>query len=222
MLPALPVSTRRSRCLASSSSFCTKLLPTGSNAAQPRLSADHVESTAPRRPPLSHHSAAAHARQLRAAADHYVGPLSAPSPAPTWHRADPPPHPFPSPPGAPSAFKSRRLPTSLPFFSIFFSICSVRHCLLAPPPSLSAPSLVTSPPHHRETEPPPALTFRPLGEPGPPCIVACKWCAPHLLPFPPVLQDPATSTTRNQSTSTTLGHRRTASTTPPHVEPLLG
>jgi hypothetical protein len=66
-----------------------------------------------------------------------AGPLSAPSPAPTRHRPDPPP--FPSSPHALSAFKSRRPPTSLPFFFIFFSIRSARRCLPAPPPSLSAP-----------------------------------------------------------------------------------
>jgi hypothetical protein len=109
------------------------------------------------------------------------------------HRADPPP--FPSPHRAPSAFKSRRPPTSLPFFPFFFFVRSACRCLPAPPPSLSAPSLVASPPRHWETKPPPASTFRPLSESGPPCIVAHKWHAPHLLPSPPVLQDPAISAT---------------------------
>jgi hypothetical protein len=154
------------------------------------------------------------------AVDRCVGPLSAPSLAPTRHRADPPP-PFPSPPRALSAFKSRRPPTSLPS-SIFFSIRFTRCYLPAPPLSQLVPSPVASPPRHRETEPLPASTFRPLGESGPPCVVAHKWRAPHLLPSPPVLQDPATGAARDRSTSATVGHHHAASTPPPHVEPLLG
>jgi hypothetical protein len=115
-------------------------------------------------------------------------PHSSP-PAPRGTELTPPP-PFPLLPRTPSAFKSRRPPTSLPFFSIFFPICSAHHCLPAPPPSLSALSPVASLPHQRESEPSSASTFRPLGEPGPPCVMARKWCAPHLLPSPPVLRTP--------------------------------
>jgi hypothetical protein len=138
---------------------------------------------------------------------------------PPSDRADPPPS-FPSLPHALSAFKSHRPPTSLPF-SIFFSVHSARCCLPAPPPGLSTPSPVASPPHHRETEPPPTSTFRPFGELGPPCAVARKWRAPHLLPSPPALQDPITNAARHRSASTTVGHRCVASALPRHVEPLL-
>jgi hypothetical protein len=200
VLPAPPVNARRCHCL---SAFHTQLLPTRPQRHRPRP------------------TAGGHCRPLRAA-DRCTGPLSTPSPAPTRHRADPPPPPFPSPLCAPSTFKSRRPLTLLPSFSIFFSIRFARRYLPAPPPSMSASYPVASPPHHRETEPPPASTFHPLGESGPPCVVARKWHAPHLLPSPPVLQDPATVIARDRSASTTVGHRRATSTPPPHVEPLLG
>jgi hypothetical protein len=123
-----------------------------------------------------------HCRPLHAI-DRCIGPLSAPSPAPTRHQADPPP--FPSPTRASSAFKSRWPPTSLHFSLFFFSARSARRRLPAHPLSLSASFPVASPPHHRETEPPPASTFHPppLSEPGPLCVVACMWHAPHLLPL---------------------------------------
>jgi hypothetical protein len=87
---------------------------------------------------------------------------------------EPTPPPFPSPPRAPSTFKSHRSQTSLPFFSIFFSIHSARRCLPDPPPSLSASFPVASLPHHWETEPPPASTFRP---PSVSWVLHASWLA---------------------------------------------
>jgi hypothetical protein len=170
-----PVSAPRRAAPLAHAPSRTQQLPLGPRVIVPRLLAAHAQS-----------------HRVRAVAAHIAEPrpLAAPSPAPMQHRADPPP--FPSPPCALSAFKSRRPPTSLPFSPFFFSVRSTRRCLPAPPPSLSVSSPVASPSHHRETEPPPTLTFCPLDEPGPPCVVACKWHVPHLLPSPPVLQDPAT------------------------------
>jgi hypothetical protein len=219
VLPALPVSARRHCCLASSSSFRTQPLPTGLDATRSRLSAARAVSTTPRAlpcratvppPTLDGRGPLPTALRCRPLCRAPLCSFSCPHAAPSQ-----PPPPFTL--AAPRTERFQKLPTSLPFFSISFSIRSACRYLPTPPPSP-----VTSPPRHRETEPLLASTFRPLGESGPPCVMSRNWHAPHLLPSPLVLQDPATSAARDQSASATMGHRHVASTPPSHVEPLLG
>jgi hypothetical protein len=101
---------------------------------------------------------AAQSCQVRVMLAHVAKPRppSAPSPAP--HDTELTPS-FSLAAHALSAFKSHRLPTSLPFSPFFFSVRSAHRCLLDP---------------HR------ACPRHPL--------------LPQLLPYPSVLQDPATST----------------------------
>jgi hypothetical protein len=176
--PAPPVSARCYRCLTSSSPPPPPLGNGPRCCPVPPVSRSSRDNHAP---PPSHVApqchllcpmVGGHCRPLHAI-DRCIGPLSAPSPAPTRHQADPPP--FPSPTRASSAFKSRWPPTSLHFSLFFFSARSARRRLPAHPLSLSASFPVASPPHHRETEPPPASTFHP-----PPPSVSRVLCASWL------------------------------------------
>jgi hypothetical protein len=134
-------------------------------------------------------------------------PLSSPFSPPRAPNPGPPSF-FPRRPAHPSAFKSHRPPTSLPFLSIF-----LLHPLRAPLPPSSPLTLSTPSPGR--------LTASPSEARATPGVVTHKWCAPHPIPSPPALQDPATSATHDRSTSATMGHRHVASAPPPHDKPLL-
>jgi hypothetical protein len=108
VLPVPPVSARCHRCLIPSSPFRTLPLSTGPDVARPHLSADA---------PVSAH-----------AAPHPSPPLSAPSPTPTWHRADP--HPSPSSPRLCSK-ESHPTPPRSPLF--FSPLLSFSHGQASPP-----------------------------------------------------------------------------------------
>jgi hypothetical protein len=158
VLPGPPVSAPRRAAPLARTFARTPAAATGPRRRPAPLVSHVVPRRARRCPPLS----VARARHAREACTTHrcqsspkpLHPCRAgPHRRPTLGPSKPPPPFFPSPPCAPSAFKSRQPPTSLPFSSIFFSVHSVCRFLKAPPPSLSVPSPVASPPHHRETEP---------------------------------------------------------------------